>query len=131
MDKRKRILVAAAATALACLGFAVPANAAATSTRTAQTPAHSAAVATPQGQYCGYDNDPTPVTIEQGSSGPAVQEAQCLLTSYGYSVGPAGIDGQFGPDTRAAVVSFQQHNGLAVDGIVGPNTWYALRNDAD
>ncbi|MFH5833727.1 peptidoglycan-binding protein [Halalkalibaculum sp. DA384] len=34
--------------------------------------------------------------------------------------------GKYGPDTRAAVMEFQAREGLAVDGIVGPNTWAAL-----
>jgi peptidoglycan hydrolase-like protein with peptidoglycan-binding domain len=36
------------------------------------------------------------------------------------------IDGVFGPKTTAAVKSFQQGEGLAPDGIVGPLTWAAL-----
>ncbi len=36
------------------------------------------------------------------------------------------IDGVFGPTTTAAVKSFQQGEGLAPDGIVGPLTWAAL-----
>jgi peptidoglycan hydrolase-like protein with peptidoglycan-binding domain len=35
-------------------------------------------------------------------------------------------DGIFGPVTRRAVESFQQHNRLVIDGVVGPQTWAAL-----
>lgn len=37
-----------------------------------------------------------------------------------------GIDGDFGPDTKAAVVNFQDWKGLTADGIVGPKTWAHL-----
>jgi murein L,D-transpeptidase YcbB/YkuD len=40
------------------------------------------------------------------------------------------IDGYYGPGTRAAVRTFQQLHGLAVDGQVGPATWALLVDDA-
>ncbi len=58
-------------------------------------------------------------------SGEDVQRLQERLLALGYTeVGEA--DGIFGPATDAAVRRFQQDRGLAVDGIVGPNTWAAL-----
>jgi hypothetical protein len=62
--------------------------------------------------------------VRRGSSGESVRLLQQLLTDRGHSPGP--VDGIFGPGTEAAVRAFQQANGLAVDGVVGPNTWTAL-----
>jgi N-acetylmuramoyl-L-alanine amidase len=36
------------------------------------------------------------------------------------------VDGIFGPLTREAVMGYQQHHSLLVDGIVGPQTWRSL-----
>lgn len=62
--------------------------------------------------------------LQTGSSGVDVTQAQTLLTQRGYSPGP--IDGNFGPQTKAAVQLFQSDRGLVIDGIVGPETWAAL-----
>ena len=60
-------------------------------------------------------------TIRQGSKGTYVRYLQEKLTSKLYPLG--NIDGDFGNNTRAAVVEFQTENGLSPDGIVGPLTW--------
>ena len=41
----------------------------------------------------------------------------------GEGCNPGGIDGQFGPNTQAAVECFQNEMGIGVDGKVGPVTW--------
>ncbi|GAB2848266.1 serine/threonine-protein kinase [Streptomyces deserti] len=63
----------------------------------------------------------------QGHSGHRVLQVQCMLTERGYNVGSTGVDGDFGPGTEAAVRSFQADKGLDADGIVGQETWAALR----
>ena len=57
-------------------------------------------------------------------SGPVVLAIQQALQTAGFDPGP--LDGQFGPRTKAAVVSFQTAQGLAADGEVGPQTAAAL-----
>ena len=54
----------------------------------------------------------------------AVRSLQSKLTAGGFTPGP--VDGRFGPMTKAAVQRFQQADGLAVDGIVGPRTRHGL-----
>jgi Putative peptidoglycan binding domain len=63
-----------------------------------------------------------------GDSGNRVVQVQCMLSKRGYSVGAAGVDGDFGSDTRTAVKRFQTAKSLDVDGEVGPHTWAALRD---
>jgi peptidoglycan hydrolase-like protein with peptidoglycan-binding domain len=62
-------------------------------------------------------------TVQQGATGPNVQTIQLLLRQRGYSI---VADGQFGSQTRSVVMSFQQSNGLTVDGVVGSQTWPRL-----
>ncbi|MGC0398126.1 serine/threonine protein kinase [Streptomyces sp. SAI-126] len=63
-----------------------------------------------------------------GDSGKRVQQVQCILTERGYSVGSTGVDGEFGSGTESAVRSFQSERGLSADGVVGHDTWAALRS---
>ena len=62
--------------------------------------------------------------LRTGSRGDEVLELQTFLAAQGYNVGP--LDGIFGSKTKAAVRSFQSDQGLAIDGIVGPNTFGAI-----
>lgn len=64
-------------------------------------------------------------TISYGSSGGDVKKLQEALNQCGYSL---DVDGQFGSATRQAVMDYQRNNGLAVDGIVGNNTWGSLNS---
>ena len=67
---------------------------------------------------------PMPV-LRQGSSGEVVRSLQTLLTngaSGAWNVTPQGIDGNFGPHTKASVQAFQTGS-VASDGIVGDQTW--------
>ena len=63
------------------------------------------------------------VTVQQGSTGDAVRAVQSQLASRGMAV---AVDGDFGPQTAAAVQMYQQQRGLLADGVVGPPTWSAL-----
>lgn len=65
--------------------------------------------------------------LKQGSEGAAVKTLQTYLIKLGYSCGSAGVDGDFGKDTLAAVKKFQTDKKLEVDGIVGEKTWAALK----
>jgi peptidoglycan hydrolase-like protein with peptidoglycan-binding domain len=67
-------------------------------------------------------------TLQQGATGPQVRRLQRILVMM-KSLDWNEIDGIFGPHTKAAVRSFQEGEGLAVDGIVGPATWGKLPAD--
>lgn len=64
-------------------------------------------------------------TVKYGSRGESVTYLQQRLTARGYGVG--SIDGIFGNKTLEALKAFQAENDLAVDGIVGANTWSKLK----
>lgn len=64
--------------------------------------------------------------LKKGTKGDTVKALQILLIGYGYSCGSYGVDGSFGGATEKAVKTFQETNGLEVDGKVGPQTWAKL-----
>ncbi|PPS67924.1 MULTISPECIES: peptidoglycan-binding domain-containing protein [Streptomyces] len=63
-------------------------------------------------------------TLQRGSSGAAVQQAQCYLNQ---AIG-AGLDedGDFGRLTQSATRDFQRCAGIVVDGRIGAQTWSFL-----
>lgn len=63
--------------------------------------------------------------IKEMDSGSWVEIIQLALKRGGYY--RATIDGIFGGQTKAAVMNFQKDNRLVADGIVGKNTFSALR----
>jgi|GEM_PF-960608 len=68
--------------------------------------------------------NPALALLQLGSRGPEVAELQEQLVRAGYRFGvPTGI---YDEVTQAAVMEVQRLNGLAVDGIAGPNTLAVL-----
>jgi lysozyme family protein len=66
-----------------------------------------------------------PILRESQTSRAAVAHLQHMFNDFGEQPRFDEI-GKFGPKTLAAVTKFQQSNHLAVDGVVGKNTWKAL-----
>jgi hypothetical protein len=67
-----------------------------------------------------------PGTIQFGSRGSEVQQAQRLLNTKTMPPPRLAVDGIFGPLTEAATRSFQKQKRILVDGIIGPQTWGKL-----
>lgn len=65
------------------------------------------------------------MNLRKNSSGEDVKTVQEILNKLSYKAGP--IDGEYGDKTERAVIRFQEENNLYADGIVGPNTWQALK----
>lgn len=65
------------------------------------------------------------MVLRLNSRGPQVTQLQKALVTAGYN--PGAIDGIFGPQTDAAVRSFQASAGIRADGIVGTQTMGALQ----
>ena len=65
-------------------------------------------------------------TLQEGSIGAVVSSLQTLLTNGApgqWNTTPQGIDGNFGPHTKASIVAIQAWGGVAQDGVVGDQTW--------
>ena len=71
------------------------------------------------GPYVAYDN------LRYGSSGTQVTKLQQALYEQGY-LSPANVSGTYNDATRQAVRTFQQDNGLTVDGVAGQLTQSTL-----
>ena len=68
------------------------------------------------------------LVLTVGSSGEYVYNLQARLYELGYYNGR--IDGRFGENTAAAVLSFQAYNGLSADGVAGPATLKKLDSNS-
>lgn len=68
--------------------------------------------------------------LKKGSRGSEVQKIQMALKGLGY-FNYSEATGYFGKITVKSVRKFQYKNGLEVDGIVGKNTWSALKEQID
>jgi peptidoglycan hydrolase-like protein with peptidoglycan-binding domain len=66
-------------------------------------------------------------TLHLGDQGHEVVVLQRALRAGG---GTLAVDGDFGPQTRAAVQAFQRHNHLRASGRVNPNTRFMLHQGA-
>ena len=67
-----------------------------------------------------------PATIQPGSTGDDVKRLQRVLARH-LLWNPFGpITGLFDGTLESSVKAFQQSNGLAADGVVGPSTWAKL-----
>lgn len=71
----------------------------------------------------GTNNDPV---LRKGDNRSAVKKLQQSLLAAGYKLPEYGADGDFGSETKNAVLQFQKDQNITVDGIVGPETWEHL-----
>ncbi|MCC0094393.1 peptidoglycan-binding protein [Streptomyces flavotricini] len=82
-----------------------------------------------QGLSCGFDHRNPPPTVQAGSTGNTVKEAQCLLRFWtGLQLTEEEPEGVFGPDATSATEFFQGERGLPTTGVVDARTWAELRH---
>jgi peptidoglycan hydrolase-like protein with peptidoglycan-binding domain len=98
-----------------------------TTTPSTTTTTPSTTTTTPSTRGTAGFTLPEGTKLRLGEGDPAViKELQQALSAAGYDPGTA--DGTFGQRTEAAVIAFQEDNGLAADGVVGPETASALNS---
>nr|WP_281361833.1 L,D-transpeptidase family protein [Nakamurella aerolata] len=68
---------------------------------------------------------PKPTLLKTGSSGTEVQQLQQQLLDLGYWLETA--DGNYGQTTQQAVMAYQKAAGIPADGVAGPQTLEAIK----
>ncbi|MFM9447117.1 protein kinase domain-containing protein [Streptomyces acidiscabies] len=131
LRRRRPVLAAALAVALLGAGSATYAalrdqETTASAPPTCERPARYSDPTYGSGYTAGW-NGTWDFTIKRGDGGSQVRELQCLLRNLHKIPEVGKADGDFGPLTHGAVVTFQKRAGLDADGVVGPRTWSALR----
>lgn len=93
-----------------------------------KTKGHTVVVLTNGDKYDGEVEEPSvPLgsrVLRDGSEGKDVEDLQRRLKAVGYD--PGEIDGEYGPNTEAAVRALQKDAGISVDGEFGPDSYAAL-----
>ena len=93
-----------------------------------RTKGHTAVVLTNGHRYDGEVEEPSiPLgsrILRDGSEGKDVEDLQRRLKAAGYD--PGDVDGEYGPNTEAAVRALQKDAGILVDGEFGPDSYAAL-----
>lgn len=93
-----------------------------------KTKGHTVVVLTNGSKYEGSVEEPKVELgsriLRNGSEGSDVEELQRRLKAAGYD--PGEIDGEYGPNTEAAVKALQKDAGITVDGEFGPDSLKAL-----
>ncbi len=96
----------------------------ATTGTTATTPTTSTATTATTAATTAATTTTAPAKPKPNPVVQANMDLQKDLTTLGFYNGP--ITGTYGPQTKAAVSSFQRAAQLPVDGIAGPQTWAAI-----
>lgn len=117
-----------AARALNIAGYGRPNWALAATQPDVPVQAAPAAPETPRAaqSYSGYEYEVRTNLLRQGNFGPQVENMQHLLTDHGFDCG--GVDGQFGANTRRALLAFQRAAGIGADGEWGAQSFNAMWN---